>query len=158
MPPAAQPHLNSGSDSFLSSLPGALALGFVFGGLPLLLCEPWLRGGIFSYKYPSFIGLATPFWMIVCGIVAVIARDKTPKNLLKRSSCASVAAAMPIPCVLFAVLGFAERGQWVYNRQNLPFLIPFLTVWALIVINGGAIVLALIIRTVVLTGKAKSTG
>jgi hypothetical protein len=157
MIPAAQPRSIGGPESFAGSLPGAFVLGFVFGGLPPLLWEPWLRGGIFSYKYVMFMGFGTAFWMIVCGIIAVLARDKAPKNLLKRSSLASFAAAMPIPCVLFWILGYAERGQWIYDRQNLPFLVPFLTVWALLVINGGAMVLALILRTILLSRKPPVT-
>jgi hypothetical protein len=155
MIPAAQPKPSGGPDSFVSSLPGALALGFVFGGVPLLLWEPWLRGGIFSYKYTLFFALATPFWMFVSGVVAVLAHDKSPKNLLKRTTLAAVAATVPIPCGLFWILGYAERGRWIYDRNNLPFLVPFSTVWALLVINAGAIVLALILRTILLSRKPR---
>jgi hypothetical protein len=154
MIPAAQPRTTTRDRRWLiDSLAGALLFGFLLGGLPLLIAVPWLFGGIFSFKFTLFIAMCTPMWMILSGVLAVIARDRSPANLVKRSSLAAFSAGVPIPCALFGLLGYAERGPWVYNRQNLPFTIPFLTVWALIVVNGGAILLALILRTIILSRK-----
>ncbi len=155
IPSSQTPPASSTWESLAGSMPGAFLLGFVCGGVPLLLFASWLRGGIFSYKFGIFIGFATPFWMIVAGILAVLGRDRNYRPIILRSSCACLAAVVPVPAALFGVLGFAERGAWVYERQNLPFLIAFLTVWALLVVNAGAIVLALILRTILLGRRAQ---
>lgn len=106
---------------------GSLLFGVVFGGIPvgITLAISWPQETVRPYNW------ALPVTIALAALSAYLSIQKNWYHILQRAFYTSLAIWIPIPALVFILLGW-HMGLELSDYRNLPFNIAILLVFAVI--------------------------